>query len=232
MINICLVGFGKMNKEVYEVISSDRDVKIISILEPNPQKIEGVEVFSESQKAFELADLVIDFSTKEACIKNIVTASAMGKNVIIGTTGMSNNDLEKIKDVIAINKTSGVIAGNFSVGVNIFIETAKQLHEKLPKYEMEIIEVHHNQKKDAPSGTALRTLVALGKTKEEITVHCLRMGDVIGDHSVIFAGNSERIELTHRATSRKCFAQGALMAAKWVASKKDGTLHDFREVIK
>ncbi len=232
MIKISLAGFGKMNKEVYAVISSDSSVRVVSIVEPNPQKIEGVETFNEPQKAFELADVIIDFSTKEACVENMIKASEMDKNIIIGTTGMNYNDVKKIRDAIAKNKTSGVIAGNFSVGVNIFIETAKQLHEKLPGYEMEMIEVHHNQKKDAPSGTALRTLAALGKTKEEVPVHCLRMGDVIGDHSVIFAGNSERIELTHRATSRKCFAQGALMAAKWIVDKKDGVLHDFREVIK
>ncbi len=220
-----------MNHAVYEAAQQDPAVKIVSILEPTPQKIEGVEVFNDAQKAFSLADVVIDFSTKEACAENMCTAAAMGKNFVIGTTGINEDGLKKIKAATANSNASGVISGNFSVGVNVFIETARLLQQRLPNYEIEMIEVHHNQKKDSPSGTALRTLAALGKTKEQIPVHALRMGDVIGDHSVIFAGNSERIEITHRATSRKCFAQGALLSAKWVNEKRDGILHDFREVI-
>ncbi len=231
MLKICLAGFGKMNRAVYGACLEDRSVKMVSILEPKPQKVEGVEVFSEAAKAFAMADIVIDFSTKEACTENMCIAAAMGKNFVIGTTGISEEGLKNIKSAAASSKVSGVISGNFSVGVNVFIETARYLQEKLPGYEIEMVDVHHNQKKDVPSGTALRTLAALGKTKEQIPVHSLRMGDVIGDHSVIFAGNSERIEITHRATSRKCFAQGALLSAKWVSGKRDGALHDFREVI-
>lgn len=231
MLKICLAGFGKMNRGVYDACHQGPGIKVVSILEPNPQQVQGVEMFTEAQGAFSLADVIIDFSTKEACVENMSVAASMGKNCVIGTTGINEEGLKKIKDAIASSGTSGVLSGNFSVGVNVFIETARYLQEKLPSYEIEMVEVHHNQKKDAPSGTALRTLAALGKTKEQVPVHALRMGDVIGDHSVIFAGNSERIELNHRATSRKCFAQGALLSAKWVSGKHDGVLHDFRDVL-
>lgn len=231
MIKICLAGFGKMNQAVYEACQQDSGLKVVSILEPNTEEIEGIATTANTAQAFQPADVVIDFSTKEACGQNAVTAAKMQKNIVIGTTGLSAGEVEEIRRAVKENRTSGVISANFSIGVNVFIETAKQLHEKLPVYEMEMVDVHHNQKKDVPSGTALRTLAALGKTAGEVPVHSLRMGDVIGDHSVIFAGNSERIELTHRATSRKCFAQGAVLSAKWASGKSDGTLHDFRDVI-
>lgn len=231
MIKICLAGFGKMNKEVYSAIQQDNGLRVVSILEPSPTKIEGVAAFTDATEAFGPADVVIDFSVKEACVQNMATAAKLGKNIVIGTTGMDAEQIGRIRTAVKENQTSGVISANFSIGVNVFIETAKQLHEKLPGYEMEMVDVHHNQKKDVPSGTALRTLAALGKTTGEVPVHSLRMGDVIGDHSVIFAGNSERIELTHRATSRKCFAQGAVLSAKWINGKSDGALHDFRDVI-
>lgn len=231
MVAICLAGFGKMNKEVYAAIQNDKTLQVVSILEPKEEKINGALVSSEPAKAFAPAEIIIDFSTKEACVENMVKAAAMGKNVVIGTTGMTPTNIEAIGNALKQNNTSGVISANFSIGVNVFIETAKILQQKLTGYDLEFIEAHHKAKKDSPSGTALRTLAALGKTQAEVPVHALRIGDVVGDHSIVFAGNSERIELIHRATSRKCFAQGAVLSAKWVANKKDGLLHDFKEVI-
>ncbi len=229
---MCLVGFGKMNKEVYTAIQNNRELKVVSIMEPRGEKVDGVLVSSNAQEAFAPADVVIDFSIKEACAVNAAKAAEMGKNVVIGTTGITSADIQGIANALKQNNTSGVMSANYSIGVNVFIEAAKFLQQKLANYDLEFIETHHKAKKDAPSGTALRTLTALGKTQDEVPIHALRIGDVVGEHSVIFAGNAERIELTHKATSRACFAQGALLAAKWVTGKKDGTLHDFREVLK
>ena len=112
-----------MNRAVYEACQQDPSVKIVSILEPTPQKVEGTEVFNDAAKAFAVADVVIDFSTKEACVENMCTEASMGKNFVIGTTGISEDGLKRIRTAAAASKVSGVISGNFSVGVNVFIET-------------------------------------------------------------------------------------------------------------
>ena len=231
MVKICLAGFGKMNREVYAALQSESELEVVAILDPSAEN-EKTKVYRNAQEAFASADVVIDFSTREACTANALVAAEMGKNLVIGTTGLTGQELEQIRTAIAKHNTSGVISANFSIGVNVFIEAAKFLHNRLEGYNLEMVDVHHTQKKDLPSGTALRTLAALGKTQEQVPIHSLRIGDVIGDHTLVFGGNSERIELTHRATSRRCFAQGALLSAKWVTGKRDGLLHDFREVLK
>lgn len=225
-----------MNREVFALGREDREVQFASVLtrrvETAASAAGGVPVFDNPDRAFALADVVIDFSTREACAVNAAKAARLAKPVVIGTTGLSPEEVDSIGGAIAASGASGVISANFSVGVNVFLEAAKFLQERLENYDLEMVETHHKAKKDAPSGTALRTMGALGLTQAEIPIHSLRVGDVVGDHALFFAGNSERIELTHRATSRRCFAAGALQAAKWVAHKRDGTLHDFREVLK
>ncbi len=244
MITLALSGFGKMNKEVFSAAMLDADFRVVSVLEPQEGKIEGVMVSNKPESAFASADIVVDFSTKQAAPVNAIEAANLGKNIIIGTTGIAPEDITRIREAIAKNKTSGVISANFSIGVNIFIEAAKFLADRLSTYDMEMLDIHHRLKVDSPSGTVLRTLEALGKNdiaygrkgigerKKEVGVHSLRVGDVIGDHALIFGGNAERIELWHKTTSRRCFAQGALLSAKWVAGKKDGILHDFKDVLK
>src|SRR3989338_2013920 len=243
MITIALSGFGKMNKEVFSAAMLDTGFRIASILEPHGNKVEGVNVFDEPESAFASADIVVDFSTKNAAPANAIAAANLGKNIIIGTTGIAPEDITRIREAITKNKTSGVISANFSIGVNIFIEAAKFLADRLSAYDMEMLDIHHRLKIDSPSGTVLRTLQALNKSdiaygrkgigerKKEVGVHSLRVGDVIGDHALIFGGNAERIELWHKATSRRCFAQGALLSAKWIHGKKDGILHDFKDVL-
>ncbi len=230
MVKICLSGFGKMNKAVYQCALETSGIEIVSILEPKPEKVDGVLVSRDANQALQPADVVVDFSTPAAALFNLTKAAQMGKNFVSGTTGLSPQQMDGIRRAVFESRTSGVYAPNFSIGVNVFIQAAKQLRDKLAGYEVEFLEVHHKHKKDVPSGTMLRLLKALEKPAD-YPVHALRFGDVVGDHSVIFAGNSERIELTHRATSRSCFAQGALLAAKWVADKKDGLLHEFSELL-
>ncbi len=220
-----------MGREVYSAVLENPELKVVSILENKPEKVNNTLTTNNPREAFALADVIIDFSTREACVANALKAIEMGKNLVIGTTGMSESEINNIRKSASESNTSGVISANFSVGVNVFMQASKLLQEKLREYDVEVIEVHHKAKKDSPSGTTLKLLATLGRSKEDTPVHSLRIGDVIGDHSIIFAGNSERIELIHRATSRKCFAQGALVAAKWVAGKKDGILHNFNEVI-
>jgi len=187
-------------------------------------------VTDNPETAFNSCDVVIDFSTASSVLGNAEVAATLGKNIVIGTTGLDQNTVEKLRSIFARYGTSSVIASNFSIGVNIFLQTAELLSKRLPNYGVEIIDVHHQTKKDAPSGTALRTKEALAR-QGEVPIHSLRLGDVIGDHAVIFGGNAERIELWHRATSRSCFAQGALLAAKWLSGKRDGKIYTFKDVL-
>lgn len=230
-MKLCLAGFGRMNYEVFACARQRPEFNVVSVLRLHPVDLEGVPVTNNAEKAFSGCEVVIDFSTPEACIANSAKAATMGKAVVIGTTGLGAEGLERLRKAVASGGASGVVSQNFSVGASVFIGAAKFLQRKLAGYDSEMVEVHHRTKKDAPSGTALRTLAALGKSLQELPVHSLRVGDVVGEHSLVFAGNSERLELSHKATSRKCFAEGALLAAKWVAGRKDGVLHDFSEML-
>jgi len=141
-----------------------------------------------------------------------------------------------------------VFAPNFSVGVNVFFKACGELARSLPDYEVEIVEVHHDLKKDAPSGTAKRAAEIIGQATDnmnfiygregnvgargkEIGIHSVRAGDVVGEHTVIFAGKKERIELTHRAHSRETFAEGCVLAIRWAAGRSDGKVHGMNEVL-
>ncbi|MEW5995455.1 MAG: 4-hydroxy-tetrahydrodipicolinate reductase [Candidatus Zixiibacteriota bacterium] len=181
-------------------------------------------------------DVVIDFTTPSASCQNLEIVRQNKKALILGTTGFSPTDVERITDAAKIIPI--VFSPNMSIGVNLLFSLIRNIARILPDYEVEILEFHHNQKKDAPSGTAskLARIVAEEKGQntsivygrqgitgprptQEIGVMALRAGDVVGEHTVYFVGEGERLEITHRAQSRKCFAAGALAAAKWIFAK-------------
>jgi 4-hydroxy-tetrahydrodipicolinate reductase len=149
---------------------------------------------------------------------------------------------------VAEGNVSAVVSPNFSVGVNVFWKMCGVLAAVLENYDVEILETHHDKKKDAPSGTAMKAAQIVseitgienivygrqgnvGARGREIGVHAIRAGDVVGEHMIIFAGNKERIELTHRAHSREAFAEGALTAIRWVSARRDGKVHTMAEVL-
>jgi 4-hydroxy-tetrahydrodipicolinate reductase len=183
-------------------------------------------------------DVLIDFTVAGATVVNAPIAAECAVNLIIGTTGLSPEQRDLIEDSVRKNSVRAVISPNFSVGVNVFFKIIREAAKYLADYDIEIIEAHHNQKKDAPSGTALRAADVISEAvggKEyiygregiaprgkEIGIHALRAGDITGDHTVLFAGNSERIEIRHMAHSRQIFARGAVRAAEWVCSQKPG----------
>jgi 4-hydroxy-tetrahydrodipicolinate reductase len=196
-------------------------------------------------------DLVIDFSLRDATRPLAELAEEHGKPMVIGTTGHDTDDREAIEKIGS--RIPMVWAGNFSTGVNLLFYLTQQTARVLgPQsgFDPEVIEMHHRLKKDAPSGTADRLLEILkdsrklgdedvlhgrsgmiGERKDsEIGSHALRGGDVVGEHTVMFAGIGERIELTHRATDRTIFATGALKAAKWVVSQQPG-LYSMQDVL-
>jgi 4-hydroxy-tetrahydrodipicolinate reductase len=195
------------------------------------------------------ADVVVDFSSHSATQAVLEAAVAQRKPVVIGTTGHSAEAKRKL--LTLATQVPCVWAGNFSVGVNLLFALTRRAASVLGSdYDAEVIEMHHRFKQDAPSGTAARLLEIIleerkltaealrhgrsglpgARTNTEVGVHALRGGDVIGDHTVMFAGLGERIELTHKASDRAIFARGALRAAQWVAGQKPG-VYDMQDVL-
>lgn len=195
-------------------------------------------------------DLVIDFSSHSATAGIASLCAERGKSMVIGTTGHSNEERSQI--IGFSSRVPMVLASNFSTGVNVLFWLTRKAAEILgPGYDLEIIEMHHRMKKDAPSGTA-KTLAEIlaavrqqqldavlrhgragivgERTNTEIGMHSLRGGDVVGDHTVMFVAPGERLELTHKATSRETLANGALRAAEWVVRQKPG-LYSMEDVL-
>jgi len=196
------------------------------------------------------ADVVIEFSFQSVTLGVAEICAKHGKALVIGTTGHPAE--EKAKIVALGSKIPMVMATNFSTGVNTLFWLTRKAAEILgPAFDLEVLEMHHRLKKDAPSGTATTMLEILGdvrklqleealrhgrkgitgeRTSSEIGIHAIRGGDVVGDHTVIFANNGERVELTHKASSRETFANGALRAAQWVVKQKPA-VYDMQDVL-
>jgi 4-hydroxy-tetrahydrodipicolinate reductase len=196
------------------------------------------------------ADVVIDFSFHSATLGVAELCAKNKKAVVIGTTGHSVEEKARITALQA--QIPMVMATNFSTGVNTLFWLTRKAAEILgPGFDLEVVEMHHRLKKDAPSGTATTLLEILAdvrklqlaealrhgrhgivgeRTPGEIGIHAIRGGDVVGDHTVIFANNGERVELTHKASSRDTFANGALRAAQWLVNQKPG-LYDMQDVL-
>jgi len=173
--------------------------------------------------ALSRADVLVDFSTPEAALRALSAAAAAKKAVVTGTTGFSNVQRAQIKALSS--RIPIFLSPNFSLGVAVLARLARELGRLLPSYDAAISEVHHKAKKDAPSGTALRLAQAVREGRPDqsaVPIVAQRVGGVIGDHTLTFAGPYERIEVTHRAGSRALFALGALDAAFWLRRKKPG----------
>ncbi len=195
------------------------------------------------------SDVIVDFSSHSATQTVLKLAIAQRKPVVIGTTGHSAETKRKL--LVLAAQVPCVWAGNFSVGVNTLFALVRRAASILGSdYDAEVLEMHHRFKVDAPSGTAARLLEIIleerklsaaalrhgrsgipgARTSSEVGVHAIRGGDVVGDHTVIFAGLGERLELTHKASDRAIFARGALRAAQWVATQKPG-VYDMQDVL-
>lgn len=249
MINIVVSGCcGRMGKRICELSLKDDTLRLIAGVEKKGHPQIGKKILPDCEAIVwddivacsQDADVIIEFSTPQATLEHL--EKLLGKKIsfVIGTTGFSQEELDKIREISS--QIPILISPNMSFGVNVLFETVKFLAKLLGKdYEVEVIELHHHNKVDAPSGTAKKIISFIeeaygeklkyiygreGKigprAKEEIGVHALRLGDIVGEHQVIFAGNGERIELIHRAHSRDIFALGALKAAKYIIKKKSG----------
>ncbi len=199
------------------------------------------DIDSDPSALMDRCEVAVDFSSHESTPDLAEQCAAHGKALVIGTTGHTREESDRIKACAA--RIPMVWAGNYSIGVNLLIHLTRQAARLLPEsYHPEIVEMHHRFKKDAPSGTAENLLEAIlvgrgwgpeaalrsreGLTGErpdqQVGLHALRGGSVVGEHSVVFAGPSERLEFSHSAGDRSIFARGALTAAKWVVGKEPG----------
>jgi 4-hydroxy-tetrahydrodipicolinate reductase len=210
----------------------------------------GVKVTDKLSDIISGCDVIIDFTSTASTLQHLKLAAENKKAMVIGTTGFEKEQIEIIKK--ASSEIPVVLAPNMSVGVNLLLKVLHDVARTLgDDYDIEIVEAHHRLKKDAPSGTAMKMAQVIAdavnrnleevavyerkgligeRTKKEIGIQTLRGGDVVGEHTVFFYGLGERIEITHKASSRDTFARGALKAALWLASRAPG-LYDMQDVL-
>lgn len=241
MTKVIITGSkGRMGKALIACAPQHREIEVVG----------QVDQGDDLSTFMERADVVIDFSSHTVTPTITALCAQHRKAAVIGTTGHSTEDRSQITQFS--RDISMVMASNFSTGVNTLFWLTRKAAEILgPGYDLEIVEMHHRLKKDAPSGTAKSLAEILAdvrrqhlsrvarhgragivgeRTAEEIGIHSVRGGDVVGDHTVIFSTTGERVELTHKASSRETFAHGALRAALWVVSQKPG-LYDMQDVL-
>jgi 4-hydroxy-tetrahydrodipicolinate reductase len=241
MIKIIITGSkGRMGRALLSCAAHDPELQVVGQVDKGDD-LRGV---------IEKGEVVIDFSSHSVTPSIALLCAEHKKSMVVGTTGHSDEgkaQISNFKSQIPI-----VLSSNFSTGVNTLFWLTRKAAEILgPAFDLEIVEMHHRLKRDAPSGTA-KTLAEIlaavrqqqlervarhgrsgivgERTAEEIGLHSVRGGDVVGDHTVIFAGTGERLELTHKASTRETFANGALRAARWVINQKPG-LYDMQDVL-
>ena len=263
-LKIAITGVsGRMGRMLVETAAGSEAVVVASALErPGHDWIgrdlglclggaeTGVTVIDDAQAAFEAADAVIDFTAPAATIAFAATAARTGTAHVIGTTGMTDDELSDLAQAGAGGTT--VRAGNMSLGVNLLVQLTKRVAAALDDdFDIEVIEAHHNRKVDAPSGTALmlgeaaaegrgvslkdasdraRDGITGARRRGDIGFTAIRGGDIIGEHDVLFAATGERITLRHVASDRSVFARGALKAALWTRGRAPGS-YDMLDVL-
>jgi 4-hydroxy-tetrahydrodipicolinate reductase len=223
LVRVLLIGAaGRMGKTVSDLAATDPKIDILA----------RCDVGDAIEAPMQDCDVAIDFSHADAISEICRAALQHRKPLVLGTTGHSKEQRRMIEETV--RSLPIVFASNFSIGVNVLFWLTRKAAERLgDDFDAEIIETHHKMKKDAPSGTAktlAEVLEASKKAKREIPIQSIRQGDVVGEHTVIFSGPAERLELTHRAASREIFARGALRAAKWIINQPAG-LYSMQDVL-
>lgn len=263
MIRVAVAGCaGRMGLAIAELANDNQNMKIVGGVERKGHPRIGKDMIAPDMSGNPMAkitdnlkdiiggvDVVIDFTTPESSMEHYRIVADAGRGIVIGTTGFSAEQLKTMETYR--DKAACVRSPNMSVGVNVMFKLVSEAAKMLSDYDMEIVEIHHKLKKDAPSGTATRLAEILARETSrdlskvgvygrhgmvgerkpgEIGVMSLRMSDVVGEHTVYFGGHGERVEITHKASSRKNFAAGAVLAAGWLAGRKKG-IYDMRDVL-
>lgn len=261
-IGICGAA-GRMGKVILEVCKDTPDVSIGAAIEHSACPVLGldagenagigrlnVDITADISAAAPDFDVMIDFTQADAAIKNVEICRQAGKNMVIGTTGLDSGQQAIIEE--ASGNIAIVFTPNMSIGVNLMFKLVELAAGIIgDSTDIEIIEAHHNQKKDAPSGTALRLGEIIAGVLDRELADCavygragitgirnpktigfetIRAGDIVGEHTVMFAAAGERVEITHKASNRRTFASGAVLAARWLSARKNG-LYDMQDVL-
>ncbi len=253
---IVMGAAGRMGSIIGKLVQEDKDMELVAAVEKE-ESLSNINlkpnlITSSLDKAASKYKeaVIIDFTYPEVTINNVQVALKYHNKMVIGTTGLNEEQMGFLEKSAA--KIPILWAPNMSVGINVLFELMPKIVEMLGElYDVEISEIHHKFKKDAPSGTAVKLAEILARAKgfgkenlrycrqgiigerpkNEIGVQSLRGGDVVGDHTIYFFGPGERIEITHRAHSRETFAQGAVRAAKWINDKRPGKLYSMKDVL-
>lgn len=272
MINVAVTGAcGRMGCKIIRALQKQEDMRLVCAVEALGCKDKGrdvgevigigkigVEIITkdglEDALKREKPDCLVDFTNPESAVENVKVAAKKGINVVLGTTGFSEEEMEAIARAIMENNVAAVISPNMAPGMNVFFKIAEETARLLGREsDIEIIEAHHRHKKDSPSGTALKIggiiAKALGKdlkdiaifgrpkgktgerTRGEIGFHAIRAGDIVGEHRVLFAGTGERIEIGHKAHGREAFVEGAIKAIRFVDKGKRGKIYSMQDVL-
>ncbi len=257
MIGVAVAGAaGRMGRLIVQNVVQDKELELVQAFDLREIGRDagevagvgriGVPIIDANEMEEKLdADVLVDFTTAEGAVENIRIASQKGVKLVVGTTGFTEEHWRRIEEFC--KNVPAVISPNFSVGVNIFWKLVEFAVQFLKDYDVEILEMHHRFKKDAPSGTALKAAEIirkyLGERKlvfgregvcprgDEIGVFAIRGGDIVGEHTVFFIGMGERIEITHRALSRQAFASGAIRAVKWIAKVDKPGIYGMNDVL-
>ena len=233
MIRLAVSGCqGRMGQRVTALAMADKEFNVTALLERAGASgtVEGIPI-SASNDSLKGCDILIEFTTPEATINNLQACVKHGVKMVIGTTGLTDEQKAQIKKASA--KIPIVFSSNMSVGVNIFFKLAQMLSGKTPdNYSVKLVEAHHIHKKDAPSGTAktIAEMIEKASSKKVADIQSIREGEIIGDHKVIFESGEDIITIDHHAKSRDIFAKGSLVAAKFLKNKKAG-LFNMQDVL-
>jgi 4-hydroxy-tetrahydrodipicolinate reductase len=252
---------GKMGGRIIHMIKETPSIELYGAIEKTDHPFIGkdigeviglgkVGITLEGTLKKEGGDVIINFTSPSVSLESLQFAKEVGLAVVIGTTGLSQEQLEKVKDLS--KSVRCVFAPNMSVGMNLMFRIVQEVAQVLgQEYDIEILEAHHRLKKDSPSGTAVKLAELITKTmgsdfnkvgvygrkgmvgertKEEIGMQVVRAGDIVGEHTVLFGGMGERLEIIHRAHSRDNFARGAIKAALWIVNQPNG-LYDMQDVL-
>ena len=241
MVEVILHGCnGRMGQMLSELISKDEEMKVVAGIEPSGEAKNDYPVYKSFDELKETADVIIDFSTASAIDGLLDYCEKTHTPLVLCSTGLSEAQLGRVERLAKVSAV--LVSANMSLGINVLLKLLKNVTKTLYEngFDIEIVEKHHNQKLDAPSGTALaladvmkdelddisykldRSKVRKKRERNEIGISAVRGGTIVGEHEVIFAGTDEVIEIKHTAYSRAIFAKGAMSAAKFLSGKSAG----------
>ena len=241
MVGVILHGCnGRMGQMLSELISKDEEMKVVAGIEPSGEAKNDYPVYKSFDELKETADVIIDFSTASAIDSLLDYCEKTHTPLVLCSTGLSEAQLDRVERLAKVSAV--LVSANMSLGINVLLKLLKNVTKTLYEngFDIEIVEKHHNQKLDAPSGTALaladvmkdelddisynldRSKVRKKRERNEIGISAVRGGTIVGEHEVIFAGTDEVIEIKHTAYSRAIFAKGAMSAAKFLKGKSAG----------